>query len=537
MKLNTRFSLLLVFLTIASLTASLCILISIQSAIKQAESLNTRHISSIIVAKDLKFHTIQVQQWLTDISATRGLDGLNDGLDLAEVHAKDFQKNLDKLVQLLPEYRDTLIALRSTFETYHQVGIQMAEAYIKSGPQGGNPMMERFDTQSSKINQKVDEVVKLISKQVNAVSTEHNEQLVRTGIISIVASFLVLIAILILYTNFSAVLKRLPLVETWLADMREGKINIDIKVDQHNSISEIVYPIEDLRNVLEDIISGIRNTVSKLSSEAKLLFDITRSACTKLGEQQNEILQVATAANEMSASSHDVANSIANASEALAAVNSETINGQAIVSDAISSIDLLSNHIRVTTDKINKFGNQTESITTLMDEINSIAEQTNLLALNAAIEAARAGEQGRGFAVVADEVRTLASRTQESTEEINRMIQGLNTAATQSVQAMVESCSNAELAVEKARECGRSLSNITESVANIDSMSTQIAASAEEQSYVAEDVSKRITLISDSTETTLTNINELATSVETQQALVLSLVGQVEHFQLKHDES
>ena len=537
MKLNTRFTLLLAILTLVTLVASLSIFLHVQHAISESDTLNNRHITSIVSAKDLKFHTIQVQQWLTDISATRGLDGLNDGFDLAEEHANRFRTILEELIALLPEHREQLNALHPDFQDYYQTGKLMARAYVDQGPSLGNLKMTSFDEQSIKINEKVDTVVELISSATQLASTRHNNQLVKTSIISITASGFVLLAILLLYVNFSSVLKRLPIAESWLTSMREGVIDIDIKIEKHKAISELASPIEDLRSVLENIIWGIRQTVSQLSSDADQLISTTTTTCNKLSEQQGEIFQVATAANEMSASSQEVANSIASAAEAIALINNETLNSQNIVADAITAIDQLSNHIRATKKDIHNFGEKTKSITSVMDEIKSIAEQTNLLALNAAIEAARAGEQGRGFAVVADEVRTLASRTQDSTEEINRMVYGLNSAALQSVNAMEESCTNAEIAVDKAKQCGLSLTNITESVANMDSMSNQIAASAEEQSYVAEDVSKRITLISATAENTLTNVNELAVTVTGQQELVSNLVAQVGHFQLRHRSS
>lgn len=533
MKLISRFTLFLAVLVAVSLGASLIIQVYIQNAKSGSENLKNRQIPVIISSKDMKFHVVQVQQWLTDISATRGLDGLDDGFELAEKHAKAFNVTLDQLITLMPKQQSALKAMRASFRGFYNTGKAMAQAYIDEGPQGGNRKMPAFDEQSQLLNEQVDQLVTVISAETHTEINHHNEQLSQTGYISMLACCFILLSILVLYLDFSTILKKLPTVELWLTQMRDGKIDVEIDPAEHKAIREFAYPIEELRNVLGKIIWGIRQTVMHLSKDAEHLFTVTQESSHQLGEQQSEIFQVATAANQMSASSQEVANSVAGVADALRVVNDETINGQMIVGDAISAIDELSEHIRVTTGEIHAFGDRAEAINSVIDVIKSIAEQTNLLALNAAIEAARAGEQGRGFAVVADEVRTLARRTQDSTEEINRMIQELNTGAVRSVKAMEDSCISADAAVEKAKECGYSLTNITESVANIDNMSDQIAAAAEQQSAVAEDVSQRITLISSNAEQTLVKVQVLANTVTGQRALVSKLTSQVQHFQLK----
>ncbi len=214
-------------------------------------------------------------------------------------------------------------------------------------------------------------------------------------------------------------------------------------------------------------------------------------------EQKDEVDKVATAMTEMSATVHEVARNATEAAEAAQRADEETSKGKSVVSQAIEAIDLLANEVNDAAQVIHRLEQDSDEIGAVLDVIRGIAEQTNLLALNAAIEAARAGEQGRGFAVVADEVRTLAQRTQQSTQEIQNMIERLQSGAQDAVKAMEQGRSRAQVGVEQAAEAGTSLETIAQAVGTISDMNTQIATAAEEQSVVAEEINLNIVAISD----------------------------------------
>jgi methyl-accepting chemotaxis protein len=212
-------------------------------------------------------------------------------------------------------------------------------------------------------------------------------------------------------------------------------------------------------------------------------------------KQNAETEQVSSAVEEMSITASEVAQNAQLTAEAANTADQETISGRDIVTNALTSVSELANETQATADRIEKLGSDVNEISSVIDIIRGISEQTNLLALNAAIEAARAGEQGRGFAVVADEVRTLASRTRESTEEIQSKVEALQEEANISVTKMLENREKAETTMELTNSAGRSLESITQAVANITEMSQQIAGSAEQQSAVANVVSQNIVTI------------------------------------------
>jgi methyl-accepting chemotaxis protein len=244
-------------------------------------------------------------------------------------------------------------------------------------------------------------------------------------------------------------------------------------------------------------------------------------------KQQQETDEVAIAVNEMSASGQEVARNANSAADAAHNADVAADNGRQVVGHTIEAIDSLANEVKEAGAVIDRVEQDSESIGGVLDVIRGIAEQTNLLALNAAIEAARAGEQGRGFAVVADEVRTLASRTQQSTAEIQSMIERLQSGTREAVNVMDQSRQMAENTVGQAAKAGTSLEEINAAVTSIKDLNSQIACSAEEQSSVAEEINQKVTRISDITDQTAAGAqqtssasNELNQLAETLKSLV-----------------
>ncbi|WP_442964888.1 methyl-accepting chemotaxis protein [Pseudomonas sp. JBR1] len=252
-----------------------------------------------------------------------------------------------------------------------------------------------------------------------------------------------------------------------------------------------------MQQTLRDTVSHIGEASTQLASAAEEMNAVTEEGSRGLQRQNSEVEQAATAVNEMTAAVEEVARNAASASTSAQQSERSTGLGAARVTETVNAIHSLTGTVSHTSEQIVALAGQAQGIATVVDVIRGIAEQTNLLALNAAIEAARAGEQGRGFAVVADEVRALAHRTQESTREIEQMIGGIQSGSEGAVQAMQRSRDEANATLKIANEAGAALEEIARSITEINERNFLIATASEEQAQVARSVDQNLVSIRD----------------------------------------
>lgn len=269
-------------------------------------------------------------------------------------------------------------------------------------------------------------------------------------------------------------------------------------------------------------ISASTHTVSSLVNESS----------QNMRTQRIETDQVATAITELSASAEEVSRNAQLGADATKVADEEAQNGAKIVNEAVDTIQELAGSLSNASNVIHGLEEDSESIGSVLAVIQGIAEQTNLLALNAAIEAARAGEQGRGFAVVADEVRTLASRTQVATEEIKTIIEQLQARSKEAVAVMAKGCDNANSGVEKATAAGKALNDIASKVADIDDMNALIATAAKEQCSVAEEVNQSVIRISQLTEQTTEGSSQASQASQELELQASRLKELASHFKV-----
>ena len=270
--------------------------------------------------------------------------------------------------------------------------------------------------------------------------------------------------------------------------------------------------VDELRTTLSSTISTINDANNKVTNEAQNVSALTTQLVTQIENQNSEINLLAVALEEMGATSSDIAKNSENTQTSTNDANQLSTLSQNDMVDATNAMQKLTNSMTSSAKNITALETHGQNITSVLDVIKGIADQTNLLALNAAIEAARAGEQGRGFAVVADEVRTLAQRTQDSTTEIENMIQGFKSETGSAVKGMNESKVNSDFMLTTSEKSNHNLIKISESISEINDMTTQIASAAEEQSMVIGQLTENINSVDDLSTKNLESVVKISTT-------------------------
>ena len=276
-----------------------------------------------------------------------------------------------------------------------------------------------------------------------------------------------------------------------------GDLTHAIEISGKDEAARLLSSLSDMQRQLRDTLYGIANSSSQLASAAEELNAVTEDATRNLQQQNDEIQQAATAVNEMSVAVEEVASNAVQTSEQSQNTAASAGQGQEQIAQTLVSIEKLSGTIHSTTSEVQALAEQTQHIYSVLDVIRAVAEQTNLLALNAAIEAARAGEHGRGFAVVADEVRALAHRTQQSTGEIEETIKSIQQVTERTVAAMQISVTMATNTQQQSQLAGEAFSHVSTAVGQINERNLVIASAAEEQAQVAQEVDRNLVNIRD----------------------------------------
>ena len=338
------------------------------------------------------------------------------------------------------------------------------------------------------------EVMKDLDQLMAALGAESRSSLTTMLIIGVLIAVAGLLAIWLISRRITRPLRDMVVMLDNIGQ-GEGDLTQRLHIDSRNELGQIATGFNTFLTRLQGMISGVVGSVQKVSDASEHTADIAIRTDKGVQTQLAEIELVATAVHEMTATAQDVARNATQAAEAASHADRAANQGRHIVQDTGATITELAGEIGRAVDVVQTLARDSENIDAILVTIRSIAEQTNLLALNAAIEAARAGEQGRGFAVVADEVRNLAQKTQQATGEIQQMIQQLQNGTRDVVQVMEQSQSRTQRSVEQADAAAEALQAITQAVSLINDMNNQIASAAEEQSAVAEDINRNVTNI------------------------------------------
>ncbi len=319
-------------------------------------------------------------------------------------------------------------------------------------------------------------------------------------LMTLLLAALVLVFVLVVYLYSAFYMSTRATLKSLGATMDRvaaGDMTARFKVQSRDELGELGQVFNETVAKIRELIERVGQTVGEVERQASRVETVSGESNQTVTEQRGQIEQVATAMNQMSATAQGVASSAEAAVGSAQSVNEETVSGRGLVEAQVSGIERLAAEIEQSVTVINQLASDSKAISQVLDVIKGVAEQTNLLALNAAIEAARAGEQGRGFAVVADEVRNLARRTQQSTEEIEQMIARLQGGVGAAVKTMHASHSMADATVNQSAQVRQALENILGAVGVIVDQNQQIAAAAEEQTAVAHDIDRNIVAINE----------------------------------------
>ncbi|MEX5587547.1 methyl-accepting chemotaxis protein [Pseudomonas urmiensis] len=436
---------------------------------------------------------VDVRGYIADSDAASEQAALRQ-LDAALVEVDNLKRQLPNESTRVQQFEDSVQVYRTAVREYRDAVAAIAVARAEMTVQGAD-IVKRSDA--------------LYKIQIERRDIESAQARSMQIIATLLALLVGVLAAVIITRQITR-----PLRETMAAVERiaGGDLTHDLRVTRRDELGVLQQSIGRMGTTLRELIGGIRDGVTQIASAAEELSAVTEQTSAGANSQKVETDQVATAMHEMAATVQEVARNAEQASHAATGADDEARAGDRVVGEAISQIERLAEEVHRSTEAMNLLQQESQKIGSVMDVIKSVAEQTNLLALNAAIEAARAGEAGRGFAVVADEVRGLAQRTQKSTEEIEELVASLQNGTQQVANAMLGSRNLTESSVELARKAGGSLENITRTVSNIQSMNQQIAAAAEQQSAVAEEISRSILNVRDVSEQTASASDETAAS-------------------------
>ncbi|MGO1692076.1 MAG: methyl-accepting chemotaxis protein [Marinobacter sp.] len=353
-----------------------------------------------------------------------------------------------------------------------------------------------------------------------------------TALISGATSVAVLLGILMAYLITRAITAPINHAVAIASEVASGNLSVHIDNNQTNEVGRLMAALATMVSGLRELVRSIESGATNIAASAEELSTVTSQTSDGINRQKQETDQVAAAMNEMTATVADIARNAEQAFTIASDASNQATKGEHEVRETVNQVNSLSVEVSQSMEIIQGLQAETANIGTVLDVIKSVAEQTNLLALNAAIEAARAGEQGRGFAVVADEVRSLAQRTQSSAQEIEALVTTLQSSAKNSVSAMESSASLASHTLERATATGASIERITHAVDEIKQYNNQIATASEQQTSVAEEINQNVTRIRDVTDQSAASSNQTASSSSELARLGSELQTLVSRFRL-----
>ncbi|UTA49573.1 methyl-accepting chemotaxis protein [Simiduia sp. 21SJ11W-1] len=502
---------------------ALYLMFTINSGFKNVERLN--------LIQDVYFPVLELAQAnivtldrMNETMSTAASTGEMDMLENAKRMGETIGDNMNRMRGLLPNRQTQIGDMESELEAYLEISYSLTASMI-DGTVDFSQLAAIAERRNKALN-RVDNAFKEFRDQSQASfkdtvaqATETEQSNVKVGLIVGLVMVALLLAIsisiaLIITSNVNVITKSLKDIA-----QGEGDLTRRLRKNSHDELGELVGWFNTFVDKLHHTIGEVMQVIAPLTDVAERLNGVSHESERLSTEQSQSSERVTHAMDDMMRSVNNVATNAGTAAQAATDADTEAQAGLKIVNDTVQTINRLATEVERAAVVIVKLEADTESVAGILDVIKGIAEQTNLLALNAAIEAARAGEQGRGFAVVADEVRTLASRTQESTHEIQTVIEQLQSAAREAVQVMETGKAGAKRSVDQASDTGHSLDAITSKVTSITDMNQQIAAATEEQQTFAKSIQGNVIKMRDASKVAQENTEQVAALSTSLQGL------------------
>ncbi len=436
------------------------------------------------------------------------------------ISAPEEQSAYDQYVKLLNDYRQ----LESRMKTLSQANDMTELTRLLSAD---------LQTNSDQMNVVLAKLIEMNTQQVNEASATATQQY-STAFTMVVTLLIIATVLTVLFAWLLTNSITRPIASALNAaeDIAEGDLTRTINVDGTDEAGRLLAAMLKMQSKLRDTLQRISGSATQLASAAEELNAVTDESALGLSKQNDEIEQAATAVNQMTSAVEEVARNAVSTSEASKNATTSASDGRDLVQETVTAIERMSTDVQSTSTLIGNLADESRDIGKVLDVIRGLADQTNLLALNAAIEAARAGEAGRGFAVVADEVRALAHRTQQSTSEIERMIGSIQGGTEQAVNSMRSSTERAESTLNIAKGAGLALDTINSAVVEINERNLVIASAAEEQAQVAREVDRNLVNIRDLSTQSATGANQTSAASNELSRLAVDLNGMVARFKV-----
>ena len=460
-----------------------------------------------MTAKDMETNVTQIQQFLSDISATRAQDGLNDGFKAAEEHYKDFNTDLAKFEQLFAAKGnqkgvENSKQIRGNFDAFYANGVKMAQAYIDGGPAMGNKLMLDFDQASLALQNALKPFIKAQLDEMDAAVEKAKGDANKARIVGLILGLLVIaISVLVARATVLSITRPLNQMQTAISQVEKNSdFTVHVQMDSADEVGLTAQAFNRLMDKLGEIIMHTRASIEGIAVASQELNQSIVMVTQGSRQQSEATLEAVASAEELSATMSDMSSRTSESEKLSDLSRGETRQALVITHESMSDMGRTAQSIKESASNVSMLSKSSDQISGIITVIREIADQTNLLALNAAIEAARAGEQGRGFAVVADEVRKLAERTATSTGEIGKLINTIQTQIEQTVKTMQAADDQVTRSVEMAKQATEALEKIGHGGEQINERMKEIVNSIKESDVAIHSIAGQLQKVAQMTE-------------------------------------